>query len=111
MAFAAVIGGPEAERIVGTSCYYVDPKTRLADVAFMVDGEWQGVGLGGLLQTRTIDYARRHGVRGFTADVLGTNTPMIAVFRRCGHRVEKHLADGAYELQILFDEPPAAARA
>jgi acyl-CoA hydrolase/RimJ/RimL family protein N-acetyltransferase len=109
MAFAAVIGGPEAERIVGTSCYYVDPKTRLADVAFMVDGEWQGIGLGGLLQARTIDYARRHGVRGFTADVLGTNAPMMAVFRRCGHRVEKHLVDGAYELQILFGEPPAAA--
>ena len=34
---------------------------------------------------------------------------MMAVFRRCGHRVEKHLVDGAYELQILFGEPPAAA--
>src|SRR5262245_13113748 len=45
MAFAAVVGDPEAERIVGTSCYFLDPQTGLGDVAYMVDPEWQGVGL------------------------------------------------------------------
>jgi GNAT superfamily N-acetyltransferase len=58
MAFAAVIGGPESGRIVGPSCYFLDPKTGLADVAYTVDSEWQGSGLGSLLQARTIDYAR-----------------------------------------------------
>ena len=75
----------------------------------MVDAEWQGSGLGRLLQARTIDYARRHGVRGFTADVLARQRAMLAVFRRSGCRVESRLVDGAYEVQILFDEPPAAA--
>ena len=79
MAFAAVVGDPESERIVGTSCYFLDPQTGLADLAYMVDPEWQGVGLRGLLQTRTIEYGRAHGVRGFTADVLATNTAMLAV--------------------------------
>ena len=111
MAFAAVIGGPESERIVGTSCYFVDPKTRLADVAYMVDPEWQGSGLGTLLQARTIEYARRHGLRGFTADVLADNAAMLGVFRRAGCRVDSRLVDNAYEVRILFDEPVARRRA
>ncbi len=110
MAFAAVIGGPESERIVGTSCYFLDPKTGLADVAYMVDPEWQGAGLGTLLQVRTIDYARRHGVRGFTADVLADNAAMLAVFRHSGCGVVSRLVEGAYEVQILFDEPAPTGR-
>jgi GNAT superfamily N-acetyltransferase len=61
MALAAVVGDLESERIVGTSCYFLDPQTGLADVTYMVDPEWQGVGLGRLLQARTIEYARAHG--------------------------------------------------
>jgi RimJ/RimL family protein N-acetyltransferase len=67
MAFAAVVGDPEAERIVGTSCYFLNPQTGLADVAYMIDPAWHGVGLGSLLQARTIEYARGHGVRGLPA--------------------------------------------
>jgi RimJ/RimL family protein N-acetyltransferase len=102
MAFAAVVGDPESERIVGASCYFLDPQTGLADVAYMVDPAWQGAGLGGLLQTRTIEYARAHGVRGFTADVLATNMAMLAVFRRAGCHMTTRLVEGTYEVQMLF---------
>ena len=105
MAFAAVVGEPESERVVGSSCYFVDPRTGLADVAYMVDPEWQGVGLGSLLQMRTIEYARAHGVRGFTADVLSDNSAMLAVLRRSGCRVMSRTIDGVVELQLLFEQP------
>jgi acyl-CoA hydrolase/RimJ/RimL family protein N-acetyltransferase len=108
MAFAAVIGEPESERVIGTSCYFVDTQTGLADVAYMIDPAWQGVGLGTLLQARTIDYARRRGVRGFTADVLLGNAAMLAVFRRSGCQVTSGLADGVFEIRLLFDAPPRA---
>jgi acyl-CoA hydrolase/RimJ/RimL family protein N-acetyltransferase len=103
MAFAAVVGERESERIVGTASYFVDPRTGLADVAYMVDPAWQGSGLGSALQDRTIDYARRHGVRGFTADVLAENAGMMAVFRRSGLRMETHVDAGAFEVTMLFD--------
>jgi acyl-CoA hydrolase/GNAT superfamily N-acetyltransferase len=102
MAFAAVVGEPESERIVGTSCYFLDPQSGLADVAYMVDPDWQGIGLGRLLQTRITEYARGHGVRGFTADVLADNASMMAVFRRSGCAMTSRLADGAFEVQLLF---------
>lgn len=105
MAFVAVVGEPESERIVGSSCYFVDPRTGLAEVAYMVDSEWQGVGLGSLLQTRTIEYARTHGVRGFTADVLFDNAAMLAVLRRSGCRITSRTIDDVIELQLLFEQP------
>jgi acyl-CoA hydrolase/RimJ/RimL family protein N-acetyltransferase len=105
MAFAAVVGEPESERIVGSSSYFLDPRTGLADVAYMVDPDWQGAGLGRLLQSRTVDYARAHGVRGFTADVLFQNAAMLAVLRRSGCRVTERTIDGVVEMQLLFEEP------
>ena len=81
MAFAAVIGEEENERIIATSSYYLDPSTRKADVAYLVDPDYQGLGLGTLMHRRTVEYASTHGVRGFTADVLDENGAMIHVFR------------------------------
>jgi acyl-CoA hydrolase/RimJ/RimL family protein N-acetyltransferase len=107
MAFAAVVGEPESEHVVGSSCYFLDPRTGLADVAYMVDPAWQGVGLGRLLQARTIEYARARGVRGFTADVLPGNTPMLAVFRRSGCHVTSRFDSGVVELQLLFEDRTA----
>lgn len=103
MAFAAVIGEREAERVVGTSCYFVDAASGMADVAYMVDPAWQGTGVGSALQERTIAFARQHGVVGLTADVLAENAPMLNVLRRSGLRMESHLDSGAFEVRLYFD--------
>ena len=107
MAFAAVVGERESQRLVATSCYFVDPQSGMADVAYLVDPEWQRTGLATLLQRRTIAYARRHGIRGFTADVLADNVPMLTVFRRSGLRMESHLEDDVHEVRLYLDEPGA----
>jgi hypothetical protein len=78
----------------------------------MVHPDWQGKGLGSILQQRLIEYAKRHRLRGFTADVLAENAPMIKVFEKSGCRVESRLVAGAYEVVIHFDiepDPNAAA--
>ena len=103
MAFAAVVGRAEHERIVATSSYYLDPRDRLAEVAYLVDPEWQGAGLATALHARTVEYARSHGVRGFSADVLMTNLGMLKVFRgRHGHDLVTELDDGVYEVRMMF---------
>jgi RimJ/RimL family protein N-acetyltransferase len=102
MAFAAVIGPPERERIVGTSCYYRNPATRLAEVAYMVDPDWQGVGLGGVLHACLVEYAGNHEVRGFTADVLPRNLSMLRVFRRAGHDLTVTTDGGVHEVTMIF---------
>ncbi len=102
MAFAAVVGPSERERIVAASSYYLSPATGLAEVAYMVDPEWQGAGLGGLLHARMLEYARERGVRGFRADVLMGNSRMMRVFERAGHRMSVRTSAGIEEVTMLF---------
>ena len=102
MAFAAVVGPAERERIVGASCYYLDPETGLAEVAYMVDPEWQGAGLGSILHRRLVEYALARNVRGFTADVLVGNESMLRVFERGAHSMTLRPAAGVLEVTMLF---------
>jgi acyl-CoA hydrolase/GNAT superfamily N-acetyltransferase len=105
MAFAAVVGAAEHERIVATSSYHLDPRDRLAEVAYMVEPGWQGSGLATALHARTVDYARSHGVRGLSADVLLNNLPMLKVFQHgAGYELTSDLEDGVYELRMVFTD-------
>ena len=104
MAFAAVVGEEENEKIVATSSYYVDPSTRMADVAYIVDPEWQGKGLGTAMHLRTVQYAAAHGVRGFTADVLDENEAMTAVFEKGPGRLHQQTRYGVTELELTFTQ-------
>ncbi|HEX4470926.1 MAG TPA: GNAT family N-acetyltransferase [Nocardioides sp.] len=105
MAFAAVVGPPEHERIVATSSYYRDPRDHFAEVAYMVEPDWQGSGLATALHARTTEYARAHGVRGFTADVLMSNPAMLKVFRRAaGHTLRMDADAGVYEVRMRFTD-------
>jgi acyl-CoA hydrolase/GNAT superfamily N-acetyltransferase len=105
MAYAAVVGPAERERIVAACSYYLSPATGLAEVAYMVDPEWQGTGLAGLLHERMFQYARNRGVRGFSADVRVGNNRMMRVFKRTGHQMSVKTVAGIYEVTMLFGEP------
>jgi len=102
MAFAAVVGPFERQRIVGTVSYYLNPRTGLADVGYMVDPEWQGAGLGGILHNRAVEYARGHGVRGFTADVMLANSRMLRIFRRVHPELSVTTEGGISEVTMIF---------
>jgi acyl-CoA hydrolase/GNAT superfamily N-acetyltransferase len=67
----------EHETLVGSGCYFVDDATNLAEVAFMIDPQWQGTGLGSALQQRMKEYALARGLRGFVAELLVTNARML----------------------------------
>jgi GNAT superfamily N-acetyltransferase len=102
MAFAAVVGPSAHERIVAASCYYLSPATGLAEVAYMVDPEWQGAGLGGILHRGLVEYARQHGARGLTADVMLGNSPMMRIFEKGDHSLSTKTSGGFTELTMLF---------
>ena len=102
MAFVAVFGDREGDRIVGSCCYYVNPTTNLAEVAYMILPEWQGVGLGGALQQRMIEYAKKRGLRGFTADILAQNAKMKKLFQSGSPNVSIEREGDTYEVTMLF---------
>jgi acyl-CoA hydrolase/L-amino acid N-acyltransferase YncA len=103
VAFVAVAGERENEKIVGSACYFLDPLTNIAEVAYMISHEWQGNGLGKALQNRLKEHAIANGVRGFLAIILSSNARMIALARQGGDDVEIVRAQGICEITTYFD--------
>lgn len=101
-AFAAVVGPAANQRIVAASCYYLNEATGLAEVAYMVDPEWQGLGLGTMLHAGLVEYGRAHAARGLTAEVLMGNNKMMRVFEHGDHSLTVKTRGGVEELTMLF---------
>ena len=91
------------EAIIAMARYDVDPANGLADIAFVVRDEWQNKGIGTVLMQRMYDIGRSHGLRGFTADVLTTNKPMITVFQKSGLNVRMERDRESYRLRATFN--------
>jgi len=83
----ATVEGAEGETIVGSGRYIAcapacDPPT--AEVAFMIEEDYQGRGIAGRLLEQLVALARRHGIARFEAVVLERNKSMLRVFERSG---------------------------
>lgn len=95
---------PEAygEDIIAIGRYYLNEKTNLAEVAFVVKDAWQNRGLGSFLLKHLALIAKRNGIDGFTAEVLRENRAMQAVFNRSEFRVTSKPGEDVYSFDIRF---------
>jgi len=100
--FVAATGPREDPQIVGQGCYFIDPSTNLAETAFIVSPEWQGCGLGKALQARMVRDAMARGVRGFVAEILATNDPMIRLAKSGSTQVSTERNEGSVRITSLF---------
>jgi len=101
----AIVGTvPEAhgDDIVAVGRYYLDERTNLAEVAFVVRDEWQNKGLGGFLFRLLITIAKASGISGFTAEVLRDNKRMQAIFNHSGYKVRSQVEEGVCSFKIEF---------
>ncbi len=96
---------PEAhgEDIIAIGSYYLDPKTNLAEVAFVVSDKWQNHGIGTFLLKHLMRIARRNGIRGFTAEVLVENKPMQAVINKSNTKVRSKVGTGVISYEMDFE--------
>ncbi len=79
-----------------------------AEVAFLVEDDQQGRGLGQLLLEHLAQAGREMGIHRFVADVLPENVRMIQVFRDQGYQVERSVADGVMRLALSIDPTETA---
>ena len=101
MAFTAVMGERENEKVIGSSCYFVDSTDNLAEVAYMIRPKWQNCGLGTALQQRMIEYAKSKGLRGFKANILVENLKMQRVIQK-GNKITSSRYGNELEVVSLF---------
>ncbi|MFC1677079.1 GNAT family N-acetyltransferase [Planctomycetota bacterium] len=86
------------EQVVAIAQYFLDPKTKAAEVAFIVQDEWQQKGMGALLLDYLTQIARRKGVKRFYAKVLPTNKSMLAIFHNSGYEVKTEFDGEVYSI-------------
>jgi acyl-CoA hydrolase/RimJ/RimL family protein N-acetyltransferase len=101
-AFVAVTGPRENETLLGSSCYFVNQATNFAEIAFMVDPEWQGSGLGSALQVRMKEYAIAHGLRGFVAEILARNEKMVRLAKSASEGVTIERDGDSLQVTMVF---------
>jgi acyl-CoA hydrolase/GNAT superfamily N-acetyltransferase len=102
VALVATVPEAHGEDIIAVGRYYLDLKTNRAEVAFVVRDAWQKRGIGSFLLRHLIAIARRAGIRGFTAEVLGSNRPMQKVFRKSPTQVVSELRGDVFHFELEF---------
>lgn len=80
-----------------------------AEVAFLVQDDYQGRGLGQLLLEHLAEAGRERGIERFVAEILPENTRMIQVFREQGYAVADDLEDGVLRMEFPIDPTDTAA--
>ena len=98
LAIVGVVPGVSGEEIVAIAQYFLDPKTQAAEVAFLVQDEWQQKGMGTFLLDYVTKIARQRGVKRFYAKVLPNNKPMLAIFHNSGFKVNTEFDGDVYSI-------------
>jgi RimJ/RimL family protein N-acetyltransferase len=108
LAIVGVVPRPGGEDIVAIGQYFLDPKTQAAEVAFVVQDEWQQRGMGTFLLDYLAQIARQRGVQRFYARVLPANRAMLSIFHNSGFRVNTAFDGEAYDITFDLEKPASA---
>jgi len=98
LAIVGVVPGVSGEQIVAIGQYFLDPKTQSAEVAFIVQDEWQQKGMGTFLLDYLTQIAKQRGVKRFYGKVLPNNKPMLAIFYNSGYKVNTEFDGEVYNI-------------
>lgn len=79
-----------------------------AEIAFVVEEDYHGLGIARLLLNHLATIAIDAGVRTFIAEALSHNVAMLSVFERCGWPMTVQTSDGIAHIKLQLDRPPLA---
>lgn len=107
MSIVGLVGGPGQERIIAEGRYLADAQGEWAEVAFVVDENYQSLGICTYLFQMLVRLAGERGLKGFYADVLASNTGMIKVFKRSGLKVNASQDQKCYSITMELNDAQA----
>jgi len=102
MAIVGVIKVEDREKIIAVARYDLDRPTNMAEVAVVVEDEWQNRGLGSFLLKYLAQIARTRGISGFTAEVMPDNFRMLHLLNKTSGKIKKAFVDGAIRVVLKF---------
>jgi len=95
-ALAAVVDGD----VVAVVRYVRGSRPEEAEIAIVVEDAWQRRGIGKLLLTLLARRAREHGVRAFTATMLGDNRPAARLLKGLSEQARFTVSQGEVEAVV-----------
>lgn len=102
LAFVCVVKDIDGEKIIGDVRLSRDPDGIDADMAILVEDEWQGKGVGKALCTYAIEVAKDLGVKRIWMDILRINTYMLGLAERLGF-VRHHVEDDSVKVLLNLE--------
>jgi GNAT superfamily N-acetyltransferase len=91
------------EIVIGSGRYIVSDHSddeRIAEVAFVVEEDYQGLGIAGRLLQHFARIGREQDIAAFEADVLAENKSMLAVFARSGLPMRQRREGGVVHVTL-----------
>lgn len=100
----AMVGETGFEKVIAVGEYLLEAESNMAEVAFSVNTEYQGLGLGKVLLKKLSQAARDNGVAGLVAYTVTNNKAMIRLFNSLPYKVRTALEDDGLKLACTFDK-------
>jgi acyl-CoA hydrolase/GNAT superfamily N-acetyltransferase len=99
-----VVGESGFDRVVAVGEYLLIIKSNMAEVAFTVAKDYQGMGMGKLFLHKLANAARENGISGLVAYTAPHNRAMIDLFKTLPYKVKTTFEDEMLCLTCRFDE-------
>ena len=107
MSIVGIDESDDCSRVVAEARYIKENVRPMAEIVFVVDEAYQGLGIASFLFRLLMRLAKERGVQGFTADVLFSNQAMMKVFRKGAPSLSAQLQDGIYQVEIPLNPGPS----
>lgn len=102
MSIVALEGDVGKGKIIAEARYAKLASRPYADVAFVVDETYHGLGIATLMLHMLIRVAKEQGIQGFVASVMGSNRAMMRVFEKSGLGLDTRWEDGFFSVTMAF---------
>jgi acyl-CoA hydrolase/GNAT superfamily N-acetyltransferase len=104
MTFIGLLGEAGFDKVVAVAEYLLLYENNLAEVAFSINREYQGMGLGKKFIHKLAEVARDNGISGLVAYTNHTNKAMINLFKTLPYKVITSYDGDTLKLHCRFDQ-------
>lgn len=108
LTIVAVEGEQGFERILAVGEYYLNPETKMAEIAFSVEKKWQGKGLSSIVIKKLAEAAKKNNIIGLTAYTAKNNARMVKLFNSLDYEVKTMPQRGMIYLEAYFEKQQQA---
>lgn len=105
LTIVATIGEIGFEKIIAVGEYYKNAIVNMAEVAYSVSREYQGMGIAKILQQKLARAAEDNGINGLVAYTAPENAGMKKLFYNLPYKIKTEREDDMIILSCLFSEP------